>query len=937
METFIQLVANDIINKFGTNLRDITVVFPNKRAGLFMNQQLAALSERPVWAPKYQTISELFGSLSEYTLCDDIQAICDLYEVYTSHIDEPETLDRFYGWGEVMLSDFDDIDKHLVDTKKLFKNIQEIKEIENGSYLSPEQEKALQHFFKDFSIEGNSKLKERFLKLWNQIDKIYTDFNTRIKRKGLLYEGALYKDVINHIDTLFTNRHDKKTYIFVGFNVLNEVEKALFNFLKDKGKAIFYWDYDVMYTNNNSNFEAGTFIRQNLADFPNALPVTYFDNFGKKKHIEFIATTSDNSQARYIPQWLKDHATQPEHDSAIVLCDELLLQPVLHSIPDSKSGLSPKHINVTMGFPLTDTPFYSLVNSLLSLQIDGYDKDRECFRVVQENNLRRHPFFNLLDESTTLTYHADNLSLLEYLRCALEQVAQAFAKKETNLSEVYRQMYNEALFRTHSIVCRFIALEQENSLPIQSNTLQRLVRNVLAATKIPFHGEPAVGLQIMGVLETRNLNFKHILMLSVNEGMLPKNVNETSFIPYHLKEAFGLTTVKHKIAVYAFYFYRLLQRTERITYVYNVTTEGLKKYEMSRFLRQLLAETDLEITTTILQSEQHVGDNTEIEVEKSPDVMHILLNNYDGKRAKSRPLSPSALNAYIDCPLKFYFQQIARIRKDKDPQDGLDGALFGSIFHEAAELIYRKLTERDNVILKKDIDSLLEDDGTKLLPFVNKAFLKVFFDNNPKKAFYNGQLLLARQVLVSYLKQLLTHDAKIEKLTMKEMEQEHYQIVKVASDDEQIDIKIGGRIDRIDLALIQDEATGTMVETIRVVDYKTGGSEEKAASMEALIEQNAKRPSYIFQIFLYAWVLTETQSQPVSPALFFVHKSHSDDYDPTIVFNSERVTNFTRLKDDFKKLLQSVLTELFDPKIPFRQTSEPKNCLYCDYKSLCKK
>lgn len=937
METFIQIVANDIIKKFGTNLRDITVVFPNKRAGLFMNQQLSAISDRPVWAPKYQTISELFTSLSRYTLCDDIMAICELYDVYASHVDEPETLDRFYGWGEIMLSDFDDIDKHLADTSKLFKNIQEIKELDNSSYLTPEQEKALKNFFKDFSIEGNTQLKERFLKLWNQMGNIYTEFNERIKSKGMLYEGALYKDVINDIDRLFGELYEKKTYIFVGFNVLNEVEKSLFQYLKEKNQAVFYWDYDIMYTNEESTFEAGTFIRQNLQEFPNALPVSFFDNLRNPKHIEFVATTSNNAQARYIPQWLKENATEPAHETAIVLCDELLLQPVLHSLPDTDNTESPKYTNITMGFPLTDTPLFTLVNALLSLQIDGYDKERNCFRVVQTNNLRRHPFFHLLNEKAVFTYQSDNHGLLQYVQQALEDIAQAFGKDAINLPTVYKQMYNEALYRTHNIISRFITLESANNLQIHVNTLQRLIRNVLSTTKIPFHGEPAVGLQIMGVLETRNLNFKHILMLSVNEGMLPKNVNETSFIPYNLRDAFGLTTAKHKIAVYAFYFYRLQQRTERITYTYNITTDGLNKNEMSRFLRQLLAETDLEITSTILESEQQINNAVDIEIEKTPEVMHILLNNYDGKRAKSRPLSPSALNTYLDCPVKFYYQQIAGIRKPKDPQDGLDAALFGSIFHEAAELIYRKLTERNNVILKKDIDDLLEQDGNKLLPFVREAFLKVFFDNKPESVFYNGQLLLAKQVIISYLKQLLTHDSQMSELKIKEMEQEHFKVVDVTSGDENISIKIGGRIDRIDSALIYDEKTDMMVETMRVVDYKTGGKEQKASSMQELIEPHKDRPSYIFQIFLYAWVLSETQTQFVSPALFFVHKSHKEDYDPTIIFENERVRNFARLKDEFREVLQQVLTELFNPEIPFKQTTVENKCTYCDYKSLCKK
>lgn len=936
METFIQLTARDLIRRFGTNLRDVTVVFPNKRAGLFMNQQLAAAAQRPVWAPRYRTISELFDQLSDFARCDDIQAVCELYNVYCRLMPDPESADRFYGWGEIMLADFDDMDKHLTDAHRLFSNIRAIRELDDNSFLSSQQEEALKQFFANFSIEGNSRLKEKFLSLWNRMDDIYTAFNAALRRKGVLYEGALYKDVTEHLEERSDRIPSDMTYVFVGFNVLNDVEKSLFRYLQSKDQALFYWDYDVMYVNGNSHFEAGTFIRQNLKEFGNALPESCYNNLGSPPQIAFVATTSENAQARYITQWLDTELTQPEQDTAIILCDESLLQPVLHSLPDSRSPHPVQQANITMGFPMTDTPVYSFLNALFTLQTEGYDRDRHCFRTEQTDIVRRHPYAALLPEAEIFTPHTTNPALLNYLRRLLELLGRAFGCETTGPdNDVYTQLYNEALYRAHNIICRFIRLTEEQVLDVQPTTLRRLLRNVLTATSIPFHGEPATGLQVMGVLETRNLNFRHILMLSVNEGKLPKNENNTSFIPYHLREAFGLTTIRHKIAVYAFYFYRLLQRTEHITFVYNIATDGLNKNEMSRFLRQLLAETDFPIEKKILQSGQTVPTIPSLQVEKTPEVMDILLRNYTSGLPGSRPLSPSALNAYIDCPLKFYYQQIARIRQPKNPQNGLDNALFGTIFHEAAELVYRRLTERNPVIHRQDIERLLQEGDRGLLSCVEASFQKNFFENQPEKVFYNGQLLIARKVMVSYLRQLLAHDARMEQLRLKEMEQEHRKSIVVSTGQQNIHIDIGGKIDRMDYVVLSDEATGKKVETLRIVDYKTGGMPEKAAGMEQLIQPSERRPEYIFQIFLYSYVLSEEQQHPVSPALFFVHKSNTADYDPTVIFNRQQVTNFNGLKEDFRQMLQSVLNELFNPDIPFRQTGLPKICSYCDYKSLC--
>lgn len=938
METFIQLTAQDIIRRFGTNLRDITVVFPNKRAGLFMNQQLAAAADRPVWAPRYSTISELFDSLSDFTRCDDIQAVCELHAAYSRLVPDAEPLDQFYGWGEIMLADFDDIDKHLADARQLFSNIYSIKELDDNRFITPGQEEALKHFFEGFSLEGNSRLKEKFLSLWNHIGEIYTTFNEQLKREGVLYEGALYRDVVEHLEERMPRLPEEKTYVFVGFNVLNDVEKQLFRHLQNAGKALFYWDYDLMYCREDSRFEAGIFIRQNLKDFPNALPEELYDNLSRRPpQIDFIATTSENAQARYIPQWLDTYLTHPEQDTAIVLCNESLLQPVLHSLPDDSSPHPVNRANVTMGFPMTDTPVYGLVNALLTLQTDGYDRERHTFRTEQANIVRNHPYAAFIPEEEIFCAHTESHALLAYLRAMLEHLTRFFADQEPHSNDVYRQLNHEALFRAYQIVCRFIRLTEEHRLDVQPNTLKRLLRNVLGATTIPFHGEPAVGLQVMGLLETRNLNFRHILMLSVNEGMLPKSVSNTSFIPYHLHEAFGLTTIRHKIAVYAFYFYRLLQRTEHITFVYNTATNGMNRNEMSRFLRQLLAETDFPIATRILQSGQSIPAMGDMEVRKTPEVLEILYRNYASGQPGSRPLSPSALNAYIDCPLKFFYQQIAKIRCPQNPQDGMDGALFGTIFHDAAERAYQKLAERNPLIRRQDINRLLDAGETGLLPFVDASFLHNFFEDHPENVFYNGQLLVARKVMASYLRQLLAHDSRREHLVLKEMEQEHRHSIEVASGTKVLHIDIGGKIDRIDTVMLPDTTTGQPVETLRIVDYKTGGNPETASNMEQLITTSERRPSYIFQIFLYAYVVVGEQLRPVSPALFFVHKSHAEDYDPTVRFNKECVTDFGKLKEDFGKALRQVLNELFDPEIPFRQTSEPKLCTYCDYKQLCGK
>lgn len=942
METFLSVIAQDLLHKFGNNLSHLVLVFPNKRAGLFMNQSLASLSDAPVWAPRYQTISELFHSLSVYTECDPIQAICELYNVYKNKVNEPESPDRFYGWGEIMLADFDDLDKHRADAEKLFSNIQAIKALDDSSFLTPHQEEALQHFFEGFSIENNTRLKEKFLEMWNVMGDIYREFNLTLKKKNLLYEGALYRDVIEHLNENKEFIEQDKTYVFVGFNVLNEVEKQLFHFLRKKEKAIFYWDYDVFYVSKESPFEAGLFIRENLLNFPNELSVDYYRNFNKPKQLNFISSSSENAQARYLPQWLAQNITMPESETAVVLCNESLLQPVLHALPDKDSPHALKYVNVTMGFPLADTPVYSFVNALAEMQVHGYDKENKRFRTELERIVKNHPYASVFEDGSLFFPTQGNEHLLNYLNLVLEKLAVYFREQKSN--SLYHQLYQEALFQTHGVINRFKILCKEGILDLSTATLIRLMREALVVTSIPFHGEPAMGLQVMGVLETRNLDFRHLVLLSVNEGKLPKHASDTSFIPHNLKEAFGLTTIKHKIAVYAFYFYRLIQRAERITFLYNTSTDGSNQGEMSRFLRQLLAETDIPIIAQTLQASQSVPLPATIEVNKTLDVMRKLQNKYDVRVKGSRPLSPSALNHYLDCPLKFYFAHVAEIKIEKRLEEEMDGATFGTLFHKSAEYIYAHLTEKNPVITRQNLELLLDKPEITLGTFVDRAFRKEYFKIETQESVkYNGLLLIVRKVIVTYLKQLLEYDLQLVPFEMKAMEHNCSMELPVKIPQGTLRIRIGGQIDRMDYIDTVDEETGEILKALRIVDYKTGGEPEIAADMEKLILPAEKRPHYIFQTFLYALVMCKEEKLPIIPSLFFVHKSYytqeneNKSYSPIIRFASEPVTNFHKLKDEFQTTLHTVLEELFNPDIPFGQTDIEKSCSYCDFKKICRK
>lgn len=952
METFLKLVATDLYGRMNGNMARTAVVFPNKRASLFFNEYLYKEAGKPIWSPAYITISELFRSLSTWEVADPVKLVCELYKVYRETTKSTESLDNFYFWGELLINDFDDADKNLARTGDLFSNLKELKNImDDLSYMNPEQEAAIQQFFQNFSIERRTVLKERFISLWDVLGEIYTQFKGNLKQQNIAYEGMLYREVM---ETFQVENLPYDTYVFVGFNVLNKVEKELFKQLKDAGKALFYWDYDEFYL-SKEHHEAGVFIKQNIKDFPSPLDPSCFNHLNTPKEIHYISSPTENGQARYLPQWIRKNLTEHEKETAIVLCNESLLQPVLHSLPEVVN-----HVNITMGFPLSQTPVYSFINVLLNLQIQGFNPENGRFLFEQVIAVLKHPYTRQLtteaeqlEKSLTkdnrfyplpselkkdewlgalFTPVSGNRQLTDYLLQALEQVAIIYRKDtENKKEETFNQLYRESLFKAYTTIGRFRTLLEEGELILQPSTYRKLIIRVLSSTNIPFHGEPAIGLQVMGVLETRNLDFRHLVLLSTNEGQLPKNGGDSSFIPYNLRKAFGMTTIEHKIAVYAYYFYRLLQRAEKVTLMYNNSSDGLNRGEWSRFMLQFLIEWDYPIIQQTLQAKQSPQSRTALSIPKTEEVMRKMMRRFSMGCNRDALLSPSALNCYLDCTLRFYFRYVAHLKAPEEVSADIDSATFGSIFHQAAENIYKDLTTHGKVINKEAVESLLKN-PVKLEAYVDNAFKELFFHiPDEEKPEYNGTQLINSAVIVRYLKQLLKHDSAYAPFTFEESEMEVYEEVTVHSPVGDFTTRIGGFIDRMD----------SKDGVLRIVDYKTGGSPDAPNSLDSLFVPDQKRSGYIFQTFLYACIMSKLSPQKIAPALLYIHRAASDDYSPIIKIKEdkavEEVTDFSIYEARFRKKIQELLDEIFHPDIPFTQTEIEEKCTYCDFKAMCKK
>ena len=885
MKSFLEYVAKDIMDKFGTDLSHVAVVFPNKRASLFLNEHLARLAGgKPLWSPAYITISELFRQQSALTVADPIKLVCDLHQSFCLHTGSDETLDKFYSWGQLLISDFDDIDKNMADADHVFANLRDIHELDDLSYLTEEQRNLLRHFFSHFTEEHETELKQRFINLWSHFADIYHDFNERLSTQQLAYEGALYRQVAMRLATdEITEKYPYDHYLFVGFNLLHKVEQQLFSALQKVGKAQFYWDFDQYYMQKH---EAGHYIAQYLRDFPNALDSQRDDiyrNFLHAKDITYISAPTEHIQARYVSSWLREQKRyQDGRRTAIVLCNEMLLPTVIHCLPPEV-----QKVNITTGYPLSQTPVASFIQRYFDLQLGG--RTPRLLRAFQ-----RHPYARYTDSEK---------ALLQMLRDIAQQSSDT----------IHDPLFQESLFRAYTLVSRLQALIDSGDLCVSETTLQRLVNQLIQQTTIPFHGEPAEGVQVMGVLETRNIDFDHVLLLSCNEGNMPRGVNDSSFIPHSIRQAYELTTIDNKVSIYAYYFHRLIQRAHDVTILWNNATEDGQRGEMSRFMLQLMVESGHSISQRTLQSGKSITRQTPVSIEKTPHIMQLLDEHFS-----TNTLTPSAINRYMRCPLQFYYRYVAGLKEPDQPDDEqeLDNRIFGNIFHEAADIIYHQLPKR----ITTDLLEQLLKNKIQIERAVDEAFHKIL-PNAP----IGGLHLINREVIIRYLRQLIDIDRQLAPFTILGLECD---VVRPLGSK----MKIGGRIDRLDQL-----ADGR----IRVLDYKTGSHQPRPLpNVEAIFDATQLRnhSDYYLQTFVYADIVRRNNPQhPVSPALLFIQHAASEGYDPTLKFDREPITDIQPFSNRFNELLEQKVDEIFSPETPFVPTADRNICRTCPFAPFCMK
>ena len=986
MHTFLELVAKSLLAPFEgqrmVDLSKMTIIFPNNRAKLFLNKYLMEqCGGRPIWAPTYSSISSFFKTQASPVHTEDkICTIARLFRHYKRLINPHATLDSFYGWGERILNDFDDVDKNMGPAANVFCDLNDYQALSTqDDWISNEADREeMEAFFGSFSSEKQSEVRENYKKLWKQYHTLYNDLREELKNKNLAYEGMLYRQVVEALEEDreagrelgLNEKYKGRTFVFVGFNVLDQVEEHLFRLLNDEGMARFYWDYDTYYVEKLkgkyvAKNEAGLFMAQNLNNFGNELErddmeSVSFDNMSRfatndgLHKLTFAQADTNTIQAQYIAPWLNNSDTphiDPAHanETAIVLGDETMLQPTLHALPikggESQEGGEPSYyVNITKGFPVNYTTAYAELVKMMEDALSGAPYDEE------KHTPTLHTLPTLDEMISVLRSFQVKIKELAQL-AAPSPIDEEVAEEEDKVeSETWLNiLHTESNAHLYNTINKFISLleSDEHLLAQEANSmvaclsykmLFNLMRQHMQQSQVPFHGEPAIGLQVMGVLETRCLDFKHVLLLSANEGVLPQKANDASFIPFIIRKHYGLTTFTRKTAVYAYYFYRLLQRAETVTMVYNCSTQGTHRGEMTRFMRHLL--TDAKMANNIdrihLTSKPRRSD--------APKDIRI------DQKLQSRRFSPSALNTYLHCPREFYYHYVANIMPPDNRKGIIDARDFGTVVHKAAELFYGKYKHG---VSAKELEALLNDSSEN---GINHFIRRAFEEEHISSRDYTEELV--RNNFIA----LLRYDASDKPLldSFQFLKGEHKANatfdVKNRETGELEQITVYGSIDRMDMAYFKDDSGFNTARTLRVIDYKTGGDVLVAKDLDALfnnrlveggeeITDSNKSPKYLFQAFVYSLLMlknpdklaNEIKGAPIVPALFYIGHMGEDEFVPYLKVNKTPVTDFrVQFADEFEEKLKLLLEKIINDK-DFLCAESDKSCTYCNFKQLCAK
>ena len=955
MQTFLEQLAQYHISYHLTEINDFCFVFPSRRACLFFNKQLGQMTDQPIWAPKTITISEFFTEIDGTPISDNISLLFKLHSSYSRVMSSDITIDEFLPLGEMLLSDFNDIDKYMANPKEVFANLAAIKKLEGDfSHLSTEQIEAIQGFWETFNPLKLSEQQESFLTVWDKLYDLYNDYRSSLESQNEAYDGMIIRRVAEKVRSDKALNLPYKKIVFAGFNALNNSEKIIFHYLNIQNRATFFWDFpkktlqeipDPSNPKIKVTHEAALFIKSNLLDFPS--PSNWKQPFNEQMPDITISSASNELVQAQVAQDFLDKVAKnnsKKEKTALILADEQQLLPILHSIPESYSS-----INITLGYPLKSTPAYSLIENLLAMQktTRTTKQGKTWFYHRDVLALLRHQYMKtILEEGSQSIIHdlvTSNQLFIEAERLnETLQLSTIFKKIETTseltiylndiLVMVYRQLEKqgdkklemEFIFYLFTTIKRLSDILK--NLPQQPNpaTWQSLFKKLAASQSVPFKGEPLEGLQIMGLLETRALDFENLIITGMNEGVFPKTTPPNSFIPFSLRKGYGLPTIDNQDAIFAYYFYRLIHRAKKIKLVYTTSKSAAEEGEMSRFLQQLYYEYPGKLKVETPLQKVTIPTQPIITASKTKEVMAIL-NTYQATQEKR--LSPSALSTYIECPLKFYYRYIAKINEPETIDEDLDPRVFGNLFHEIVELIYKPFIGK--IVHENDLDFWLNN-RAKIKSSMNKVFEKNIPFIRQKTGEFNdlqGKNSLVYEILYKYIIRFLQCEKQITPFKLHALEEKvstrHYI-------NENTCISLGGTIDRT------DEKEGV----IRIIDYKTGNAGKEFKNIEDLFDSKKHSDNKaIFQTLLYGLIKSDNLGHNnIEPGVISVKELFKDIYDSRIThIKDKKKTPLTleEIKKDFISQLNLVLSEIFNDQTPFVQTENKKSCEYCIYSKHC--
>ncbi|GAB6121584.1 PD-(D/E)XK nuclease family protein [Dysgonomonas termitidis] len=963
MIPFLYNVAQAYYKSYGQEISRYTFVFPNRRAGIFFQHYLSQIAGRPIFSPEILTVTDLFEKLSPYKKADRIEMLFLLYDIYIRVSSSTETFDEFLYWGEMLLNDFDDVDKYLVDAQQLFRNIHDLKEIDAGfDYLTESQIEAIRRFWSNFLPIGENDKKKDFLEMWEVLFQLYTSLREQLHSRGMAYEGMIFRDVTERLanDTDYKLPFEK--VIFVGLNGHSKSEETLLKYLH-KGKiADFYWDYSSPLVRDPQN-KASFFIDRNKMLFPTQLTLESEELSMDLPVVEVIGIPSAVGQAKYVHSIIRSLMDEKKITSstqamntALVLPDENLLLPALYSIPGEIDK-----INVTMGYNLGNSSISGLMEHVFELQ-------RNIRRSENYTGFYYKPVLAILNHRYITNVASDEAkalrtNIIQYNKTTVSSqdlqghsLFQLIFRPVFNWQDIpgYLQSVLSALNRTLSvneknegkeedintrsidIECEFIVeyyktinkMDEalKNVSPEMSvDTYFKLLRRLIAGISVPFRGEPLSGLQIMGVLETRALDFDNLIILSMNEGIFPLKKAASSFIPYNLRKGFDLPTYEHQDSIFSYHFYRMINRAKRIYLLYDTRTEGLQTGEVSRYYNQIkhLYNDSFDIREKLAVYKVSSTESLAISIQKTPQIMekmNVFLQGGDKR------LSASSINTYLNCPLQFYFSVVENMEEEDEIAETVEASTFGTIFHSIMEWLYEPFKSK---MVTADLLHNISKNNKLLTEMIERSFAGNYFKSEKVKRL-TGQNYLTGEVLRKYIRQVLATDAKLTPFIYIDSEERIRKDYLLPSGKV---VSLKGIIDRV------DEVKGHT----RIIDYKTGKGVLRYKKMEDLFDKEMKdRPKAVMQVFMYSHLyLLDHPDKILEPGIYYLRNLFDTKFDPDVISKSGRgdgrITDFSEYRAEFTEYFDACLEEIFDPQVPFSQTPTGEACKWCIFTNICKK